>query len=245
MDGWRAIGRVAGLYRHPVKSMSAQPLADATIDGHGIVGDRRFALRRIGDQGGFPWLTASKLPALITYRAECAGSDAPTLATMRIHSPAGDDFGCESDALARHLAEAHGVNVELLHLDRGIFDVAGLSIITTQTLASLGALLSMPMDARRFRPNIVVDVEESGDPYPEDAWVGRTIAFGNAQNGPLASITELDERCSMINLDPDTGASSPEVMRTVVRERDNRAGVYAVPTRGSTVAVGDRAYIRG
>ena len=69
-------------------------------------------------------------------------------------------------------------------------------------------------------------------------------AFGNAHDGPLASITELDERCSMINLDPDTAASDPEVMRTVVRERDNNAGIYAVPTRGGAVAIGDEAFVR-
>ena len=243
-DEWRAIGRVAALYRHPVKSMAAQALGAATIDRHGIVGDRRFALRRIGDEGGLPWLTASKLPALITYRVECEASDEPTRATMGIRAPNGDIIDCESNALAHYLAGAHGVNVELMHLSRGIFDLAGLSIITTQTIASIGALIPMRMDARRFRPNIVVDVEDSDDPYPENAWVGGAIAFGNVHDGPLASITELDERCSMINLDPDTAASDPDVMRTVVRERDNHAGIYAVPTRGGAVAVGDEAFVR-
>jgi len=30
-NGWHVIGRVAGLYRHPIKSMAAQSLASATV----------------------------------------------------------------------------------------------------------------------------------------------------------------------------------------------------------------------
>ena len=46
---------------------------------HGLDGDRRFAFRRRAERGGFPWLTASRLPELILYRpcdGEGADSDA-------------------------------------------------------------------------------------------------------------------------------------------------------------------------
>ena len=60
LDGWRAIGRVTGVYRHPIKSMAALALSSAAIDRYGIAGDRRFALRRRGDESGFPWLTGEQ-----------------------------------------------------------------------------------------------------------------------------------------------------------------------------------------
>jgi len=244
LDGWRAIGRVTGVYRHPIKSMAAQALTCATVDRYGIAGDRRFALRRRGDESGFPWLSASKLPALIRYEVACAVDDAPTRESMHVRAPSGDVISCAGDALSRHFADAHGVDVELANLRQGIFDLAGLGIITTQTLASLAAMLSLPMDPRRFRPNVVIDVGSDRDPYPEDAWVGSSLAFGNPENGARAMVTELDERCAMINYDPDTGLGTPAILRTVVRERDNFAGVYAMPTRGGAIAIGDLAYAR-
>lgn len=244
LDGWRAIGRVAGVFRHPIKSMAAQAMTCAAVDRYGIAGDRRFALRRLGDESGFPWLSASKLPALVRYEVACAVDEAPTRESMHVRAPSGDVISCAGDALSRHFASAHGVDVELTNLRQGIFDLAGLGIITTQTLASIAAMLSLPMDVRRFRPNVLIDVGSSGDPYPEDAWVGSSLAFGDPVNGARAMVTELDERCAMINLDPDSGLSTPTILRTVVRERDNFAGVYATPTRPGAVAIGDLAYVR-
>ena len=244
VDGWRLVGRVTALYRHPIKSMAARPLARASVDRYGIAGDRRFALRRRGDASGFPWLTASKLPALIRYEVCCASGDAPSRTAMHVHSPEGDFLSCDGDELSRHFAGAHGARVELTHLTQGMFDLAGLSVITTQTLASLAAMLGMPMDPRRFRPNIVIDAGSGGGAFPENAWVGTELAFGDPARGPRISVTELDERCAMINFDPDTGESAPMVLRTVVRERGNKAGVYAVPARAGHVAVGDDAYAK-
>ena len=47
--------------------------------------------------------------------------------------------------------------------------------------------------------------------------------------GPEAviSVLEADPRCSMINLDPDTGESNPAVLKHVARTRGGDAGVYA------------------
>jgi uncharacterized protein YcbX len=245
MDGWRAVGRVAALYRHPIKSMAAQPLARATIDRYGVAGDRRFALRRRGDQSGFPWLTASTLPALIRYEVCCASGDSPSRAGMHVHAPDGEFVSCENDAITRHFAEMHGVDVELAHLKQGVFDLAGISVITTQTLGSVAALVAAPMDARRFRPNVVVDVDAEVQSYPEDAWVGSSLAFGDPASGPRVSVSERDERCVMINFDPDGGPASTTIHRIVVRERENYAGVYAVPTRVGMIEIGDVAFVRG
>src|SRR5688500_8631588 len=78
----REVGRVKALFRYPVKSMAGEALASAALGWHGLEGDRRFALFRTGDQSGFPWLTAVRLPSLVRYtpvnRSGAGGADAPT-----------------------------------------------------------------------------------------------------------------------------------------------------------------------
>jgi len=221
--------------------MASQPLASLSLDRHGVIGDRRYALRRRGDASGFPWLTASKLPALIGYRV---GELDDRLMPTTVCAPNGEMIDCEGASISRHFAVAHSVDVELAHLRQGMFDCAGVSIITRQTLASLGALLNTSLDPRRFRPNVIIDVESSAEAYPENDWVGHSIAFGNPGEGARVAVTELDERCVMINIDPDTGQSSPVLLRAVVQHHGNYAGVYAVPMRIGAIAIGDSAYVR-
>src|SRR4051794_8227570 len=42
----REVGRVAALWRYPVKSMAAEPLESVDVAWHGLVGDRRWAFFR-------------------------------------------------------------------------------------------------------------------------------------------------------------------------------------------------------
>ena len=58
------VGRICEINRYPVKSMAGVSTDSAVLGWHGLAGDRRFAFRRIGDEGGFPWLSASGLPEL-------------------------------------------------------------------------------------------------------------------------------------------------------------------------------------
>src|SRR5438874_6728413 len=61
------IGQIEAMFRYPVKSMRGEPLEAATLGWHGLDGDRRLAFRRLDERGGFPWLTAGKLPDLIRF----------------------------------------------------------------------------------------------------------------------------------------------------------------------------------
>ena len=53
-----------------------------------------------------------------------------------------------------------------------------------------------------------------------------------------------DKRCVMINLDPDTAESDPELMKTVVRLNDNHAGVYGNVVRPGELCVGRPVTLR-
>jgi len=62
--------------------------------------------------------------------------------------------------------------------------------------------------------------------------------FGEANSGPAIGVTMRDERCVMVNFDPDTAEKDSEVMKTVVRMNENYAGVYGTVIRAGALRVG-------
>jgi uncharacterized protein YcbX len=232
-----AIGQIEAMFRYPVKSMRGEPLDAATLGWHGFDGDRRLAFRRLDERGGFPWLTASKLPDLIQFtslRREAAHGDAlPT----HVRTPEGEEMPVFGEALAAEVGRRYGAAVEMTHLKHGIFDEASISVITSDTVREIGRLAGRSTDIRRFRPNIVVR-SVCAVPFEEDQWVGGMLSFGEADDAPAINVTMRDLRCVMVNFDPDGGSPAPEVMKAVVRANDNHAGIYGTVTRVGRLAVG-------
>jgi uncharacterized protein YcbX len=235
------IGEVEALFRYPVKSMMGERLAVAELGWHGLAGDRRLAFRRAEDRGGFPWLTASKLPELILFAPQRHGPAADGELPTHVRTPDGQDLALFGPELATEVGRRHGSPVEMMHLNRGIFDEASVSVITSATVADLAALASRRPDVRRFRPNILI-ASARNVPFEEDDWVGGTLCFGDAQEGAAIGVTHRDERCSMVNFDPDSARSDPGVLKAIARTRDNRAGIYAAVVRRGRVAVGQPVY---
>lgn len=229
------IGEVAALYRYPVKSMAGEALALADLGWHGIDGDRRYALRRVHDRGGFPWLNASKLPEMVLFTPRSEGR----LAT-HVRTPEGEELAIFGEALATELGRRHGSPVEMMYLDRGIFDEAAISVITAATVDELGKRAALPPDVRRFRPNILI-TSTASVPFEEDQWLGGVLSFGDTHDAAI-TVTNYDERCMMVNLDPDTARADAELLKTIVRLRGNKAGVYASVTRRGRLAVGQRVF---
>jgi uncharacterized protein YcbX len=54
----------------------------------------------------------------------------------------------------------------------------------------------------------------------------------------MINVTMRDERCVMINLDPDTAEQDPRVMKAAVRLNRNNAGVYGNVVRTGQISVG-------
>jgi uncharacterized protein YcbX len=145
------------------------------------------------------------------------------------------------EELAQHVGHRHGSPVEMMHLDRGIFDEASISVISSATVSEVARLSTLGPDVRRFRPNILIASMRSV-PFEEDEWVGGVLWFGDAADGAAIGVTNHDERCSMVNFDPDSAHPTPEVLKAIVRARDNRAGVYASVIRRGRVAVGQPVF---
>ena len=231
------IGEVAALFRYPVKSMGGEPLEVADVGWHGLDGDRRLAFRRVDDRNGFPWLTASKVPELILFSPQRRGGAADGHLPTHVRTPEGEELALFGPELAAEVGRRHGSPVEMTHLNRGIFDEASISVITSATVGEIGRLAAQRPDVRRFRPNILIASERSV-PFEEDEWVGGVLTFGDTDAAATIGVTNYDERCSMVNFDPDSALSAPEVLKAIVRVRNNKAGVYGTVTRRGRLAVG-------
>lgn len=237
------IGHVEAIFRYPVKSMAGERLEAANMGWHGLDGDRRLAFRRMSDRSGFPWLTASKLPDLLLFtplrREDGAQGELPT----HVRTPDGQEMPVFGENLAQEVARRYGAPVEMMQSKNGIFDDASISVIAVDTVREIERVAGRSLDVRRFRPNIVVRLLRPV-PFQEDEWLGGALTFGDGQDAPAISVTMHDVRCSMVNYDPDSADSAPEVMKAVVRANKNMAGIYGAVTRVGRLAVGQTVRFR-
>jgi uncharacterized protein YcbX len=229
--GADVVGRVAELWRYPVKSMAGERLDAADVSWHGFAGDRRWAFIRPGlVRSDFPWLTIRELGEMGRYRPRFREPERPDRSPTVVSTPDGDELDVADPQLAARLGEG----VQLVKQNRGVFDIAPLSLISTQSIAAIGARVEAGLEVRRFRPNLVVEAA-GADPFPEDGWVGASLRIG----GLVMRVDQRDERCVMVNVDPATAARDPRILRTIAQEREACLGVYGTPVQPGTVRVGD------
>ena len=108
-------------------------------------------------------------------------------------------------------------------------------MISLQSVQQLEAELGIPIDKRRFRANIYVDLATDGG-FAEDKLVGRKLRIGSKAE---VMVLERDPRCKMISLDPDTGEHNPEVLRKVAQAHETFMGVYCAVLVEGVLKEGD------
>jgi uncharacterized protein YcbX len=224
------VGRVAALWRYPVKSMAAEALEEIEVSWHGLAGDRRWAF--VGDgleRSGFPWFTIRERSDMWQYRPSFLDPGDPDRSRTLVRTPEGRELDVVDPALAAEL----GPGVRVIKQNRGVFDTSPLSLTTTRTVAALGSRVGRELDPLRFRPNVLVEAEE---PFAEDSWVGSVLQIGAMQ----MRVDLRDERCVVVNVDPATATRDPTILRTIARERETCLGVYGSTVVPGRIAVGDR-----
>ena len=232
----RNVGRVVGLWRYPVKSMAGEALAAAEVSWHGLAGDRRWAfVRNDAAQSGFPWLTIRERNDMNRYCPSFVDADRPDRSRVKVRTPSGSDFDVADPALAAELCPD---GVRAIKQDRGIFDTFPLSLISTRTIAALGASVGQDLDVRRFRPNLLIETTD-GAAFAEDAWVGCILRIG----GLRMRVDKRDGRCAVITIDPETAQRNTTILRTVARDRQGCLGVYATTVEPGRVALDDYVWI--
>lgn len=224
------------IVRYPVKSMRGEELPAAELGLQGLPHDRRFAFVQAQSRSPFPWLTARELPSLVQYRPFYDDAPRPRLL---VATPAGATLPVDAEELRRQLEAASGRPLFLLRDHRGNYDVAQVSLIGLATTARIAAESSTPDDPARFRANFYLETAD-GEPFAENRWVGRILRLGDSAR---VAVTQPDERCVMVTLDPHTGAASPAVLRAIAQNHANRAGVYGVVLTPGSVRAGEPVYL--
>ncbi len=222
-------GTVLELWRYPVSSLRGERISSVQLDSHGVACDRgwgladadgnvaapeserrwRFVpdmLARVGDNGleinidGAAWLPA---PSDLADAAASTRAGFPVSFRPLSHT--------SGTATVTQLAPRY---------DRG-----HLHILTTASLRALADLLppQSMVDIRRFRPNIVVDMEENEPGFPDRQLIGRTLRIGNA----VVAINEPCERCSFTALAQGDLPFAKEVMHAIARHGGGGFGVLA------------------
>jgi Uncharacterized Fe-S protein len=239
------IGRITQLTRYPVKSMAGETLQRAPIAAYGLYGDRSHAFIDNAKEGWDSFITARQYPQMLGYTAALPddGGTEEAFPDVRITAPDGrqlhwtDDliqelggFPNRSISLRRHRPDSKG----LLSVDEG-----GLLLITDRSLRRIEERLGCPVDPRRFRANIMIELDEAAA-EDEYAWVGSRL---HLEDGTVLEIVNPCQRCIIVTMDPDTHERNKEVLLALRDVLDLNFGVYASVIRTGEAAVGDKLYL--
>ena len=257
------LGKLSGLWRFPVKAMMGEQLNRALVTAGGLAGDRDWALTD-GDNNIGTGKVVRKWGPLFSSRArylEEPDGEAPIAAEMTL--PDGERLmtsDAEADARlsallgfeARLITEApaplklvveneDAETVEFPVINR-FFDLGSLHLLTTATLAKLRELSpGTTFDARRFRPNMIVDTEGASG-FVENEWPGKVIAIGDEVRIKVMGPTI---RCVVTTLAQDDLPNDPSVLKTAAAHNSANVGVYAAVEQGGTVCRGDSVELLG
>ncbi len=219
------VGSVAACWRYPVKSLQGRPVDALEVDPKGIDLDRAFG---VVDVATGRLLAAKRVPELLQASADDTSLTLPDGTSFAFENPA--VHGALSAWLGRDVrllspAEAGAVAYEMTfdppNEDADVFeipvpegtllDITPVHAITQVTLdACAAARPDLNWDVRRFRPNLILDVDI--EPFEEQTWLGREVAIGGAVfqvSGPMV-------RCAMpLRAQPGGLGKEPGIFRAL------------------------------
>lgn len=201
----------------------------AWLGPFGLLGDRRHAV--VGADGQA--LSARRVTALLGYRARYA--DAEAAGAARVTTPGGAELGWDDPRLAAELSAVLGRPVTLVASAMGVHDAAPLHLVTDASLRAAGGWLGEEVDRRRFRANVVLELDGPAA-FAEVGWVGGRLQVGDG--GPLLDVVSPTERCVITTIDPDTLERDKRVLGALARESENLFGLYARVLRPGWLEVG-------
>ena len=233
------VGSVVALWRYPVKSMLGETLGEAEFSGRGISGDRAYGVLD-GESGQLRNAKRSGWQNLFSFAARFeGGAGVVGTPSLRISAPDGRVVAGDHPDRDRLLSEAFGREVTIEDAgEEPFFDLGPVHLLTTASLEKLREFYGGgDFDARRFRPNVVVETDVGEAGFVEDGWVGRALRLGEEV---VLEVTDPVARCVMTTLAQGELPKDPKIMSTTYRYNDNNVGVYARVVRGGRVRRGDR-----
>ncbi len=232
------MGKVAGLWRYPIKSMGGESCQSFVIDERGVRADRKWAvLNRDGFIGsGKSTRRFRRIDGLLELSG-VLGEDG--VAWVRF--PDGRRLAAGTPALDEALSASLHEPVQLaLEGDVHYLDAGQVHLISTASLGWLASDLdSSAADERRFRANLIIEADDgvlAGDGRAEREWIGQRLRIGDVVLAP----SEPAERCVMTTASQFGLSAHKEVLKHLVTRADSCFGIYADVIAGGTVRVGDK-----
>jgi uncharacterized protein len=224
-------GVVERLWRYPIKSTGGERLEHVAVEPRGLAGDRLWAVRDADGKFGSGKNTRRfrRMPGLLRLGSRWSDGE------PRLLDPEGQPVA-DADGFPRAYLRRDDValarEAEVSH-----FDELPLSVLTTATLDWVRqALPAVPVDERRFRPNILVRTPPGTAPFVEDDWLGRAAVIGG---GTRVEFVRSSERCVMVNEAQPGLPRSSLVLRAVAAAHDTRLDALARVRTPGRIAVGD------
>jgi uncharacterized protein len=123
----------------------------------------------------------------------------------------------------------------------GMFvDLAPVHVLTKTSLATIGAEVGDKLDVRRFRPNVLVALDNTDEELPESQWVGAQVTLGDV----ALDVTMQTVRCVVPSRAQPGIEVNRQVTRAVAAKAQRCLGVYCGVERAGTVRVSDQVAIR-
>ena len=121
------------------------------------------------------------------------------------------------------------------------FDAFPLMLMTQQSLDTLSERApNSAFDQRRFRANLLLEVEGTNEPFPEQAWIGKELHIGEV----VLKIVDTCPRCSMTTHATGDLPRDTDVMRHLVSEAEGNLGVYAKVISGGSIAANQAVEVK-
>jgi uncharacterized protein YcbX len=229
------LGTIERIWRYPIKSTGGELLDEVAVDARGLVGDRLYAVRDAEGRFGSGKNTRRfrRMPGLLRLQSrypEGAVTEGPELLT-----PDGMPVPDPTVYVRRYLDRN---DVEVAREDTvSHFDQLPLSLLTTATLDwARAAVPGVPVDERRFRPNLLVRTPPGTPAFVEDEWFGSTARVGNTLR---IRFERSSERCVMTNEAQRDLPHSPLILRAIAQTHDMRLDALATVAQPGCVRLGD------
>jgi uncharacterized protein YcbX len=117
------------------------------------------------------------------------------------------------------------------------FDLAPVHILTTATINRLRELYQKGrFEVRRFRPNIVVELDSAEASFVDDTWIGHSVSIGDEAR---FAVTGPCPRCVMITMPQGDLPADPGILRAAAQHNQANIGVYASVLSSGTIHRGD------
>ena len=250
------MARVAGLWRHPIKSLGREILHEVTLTkGQTMPWDRHWAVTHHDTKWNADdprWIMCRNFmitvatPGLAGIWAEL---DEPTRTLTLRHDTIGSHTFCPDDP-----AEISGFLNWVMPLcppdkrqpsgvvaapGRGMTDTSfpSISIMNMATHRAFEGRLGRKLELERWRGNIWLD---GPAPWEEFEWTGQTVRVGTAE----LEVQEPIRRCMATAANPRTGLRDTDTLSVLRETWDHQHnGVYAVVSKTGKDAVNDKVEV--